>query len=229
MVKSNPEPAATRGERTRAAIIEAARARFVAEGYDHATGARIAGDAGVSEPSIAFHFGNKAGLLIAVMEAYYDELLVDMEAVIDPVHPPRERLADIAEWWLSRTDTHWRLTEVFARQGRRSTADEVTEAFAACNRRVTREFDRLVEDLKHAGEVRTDVPTWMVRDVFFGTCEHLVLGRVLVGRQTDLSAAARHVVDLLLHGVGVPRPTAATDPVVLAKLDEILARLPTTA
>lgn len=199
------EPAgATRGERTRAAVLGAARERFALEGFDGTTVARIASDAGVSEPTVAFHFGSKAGLLVAVIEAYYDELLDALDEAIDSTLPPEQRLRAFARWWLAHNARNLRLLSVFGRQGRRPETDEVTSAFRAANRRVTRVFDRLVDDLRHVGTLRSEVSTRIVRDAFFGATEHLMLGRALSGRSGDLDDAADELVDLLLHGATVP-------------------------
>ena len=49
-----PAPsAATRGDRTRAAILDAARRRFAEHGFDRTRLAEIAADAGVAEPTVA--------------------------------------------------------------------------------------------------------------------------------------------------------------------------------
>lgn len=224
---------ATRGERTRAAVLAAARARFAGEGYDGTTVARIAGDAGVSEPTVAFHFGSKAGLLVAVMHGYYDDLLASIEQVVDATAPPEDRLRAFAAFWLSHNADNLALLSVFGRHGRRAEPDEVVTAFTACNRRVTREFDRLVEDLKHVGTVDPEVPTRIVRDAFFGTTEHLMLGRALTGRPADLGRAAADLVALLLYGAashdarpegrGPARPGLEQELAsVQAKLDRIL-------
>ena len=52
----------------RAAVIEAARSRFFADGYAGTTVGQIASDAGVSVETIYKAFGNKAGLLKAVFD-----------------------------------------------------------------------------------------------------------------------------------------------------------------
>ncbi|MEV5976202.1 TetR/AcrR family transcriptional regulator [Streptomyces sp. NPDC052114] len=53
----------------RAAILEAALARFAQAGYGSASLARIAADAGTSAPVVVHHFGSKEGLLTAVLRA----------------------------------------------------------------------------------------------------------------------------------------------------------------
>src|SRR5262249_2136762 len=54
-------------EQNRAAILTAARQRFLADGYASTTMGAIASDAGVSVETIYKAFGNKAGLLRALV------------------------------------------------------------------------------------------------------------------------------------------------------------------
>jgi AcrR family transcriptional regulator len=50
---------------TRAAILEAARAQFVAHGYEGATIRKVATDAGIDPAMVMRYFGSKAGLFAA--------------------------------------------------------------------------------------------------------------------------------------------------------------------
>lgn len=192
----------TKGERTRAAVVRAAARRFADHGFDGATLASIASDAGVSEPTVAFHFGSKAGVLVEVIRDHYAGLLDGLERAIDVGAPPQQRLRAFARWWVGHLSEHHDLLQVFGRHGRRSEVDEVVQAFREGNRRVIREFDRVVADLAHAGTLRGDIGARIVRDAFFGAAEHLLLGWATSGRPADLAAAADDLVELLLHGVG---------------------------
>ncbi|GAB2814085.1 TetR/AcrR family transcriptional regulator [Streptomyces daliensis] len=63
-----PTPAATpprRSDATRAAILDAARDRFAADGYDRATIRAIARDAGIDPSMVMRYYGNKEGLFAA--------------------------------------------------------------------------------------------------------------------------------------------------------------------
>jgi AcrR family transcriptional regulator len=68
-----PTGAGRRGRRpgdsgTRAAILDAARARFAGEGFRGATVRAIAGDAGVDPALVMHYFGTKQALFVAAME-----------------------------------------------------------------------------------------------------------------------------------------------------------------
>src|SRR5688572_27939290 len=53
---------------TRLAILDAARERFSAQGYDRVRMRDVAGDAGVDVALITYHFGSKDGLFAAALE-----------------------------------------------------------------------------------------------------------------------------------------------------------------
>src|SRR5215216_6050998 len=57
-----------KGDRTRAAILTAARERFAADGYERATIRAIAGDAGIDPAMVMRYFGNKEKLFAAAAE-----------------------------------------------------------------------------------------------------------------------------------------------------------------
>ena len=73
-----PEPVKTRrydspvrreqARQTRAAVVQAAQRRFLADGYASTTLAAVARDAGVSVDTVYAVFGSKRGLLAAVMD-----------------------------------------------------------------------------------------------------------------------------------------------------------------
>ncbi len=221
---------ATRGDRTRAAVLAAAAAQLAEHGLEGMRGGAVGEAAGVAEATVWFHFGTKAGLLVAVMEDYYATLVADLDEVVTGADTPRARLEALARFWLHRMTADLDLVAEFQRHGRSGHDPEVVAAFATCNRRVTRRFERLVQDLVATGDVRDDVPTWLVRDVFFGTAEHLLVGRAVTGRDTDLAGAADELLGVLLRGVGTgPAQTGAPSLAALdAKLDRLLERVDPT-
>ncbi|NUR93221.1 MAG: TetR family transcriptional regulator, partial [Nonomuraea sp.] len=77
---------------TRAAILRAARNRFVADGYERATIRVIAADAGIDPAMVMRYFGTKEGLFAAAVE-------------------PRLGIPDLTEW--PREEAGRRLAEFF--------------------------------------------------------------------------------------------------------------------
>ncbi len=63
-----------RGQDTRAGLLEAATRLFSERGFDGVSTRKIAGAVGATLPSIAHHFGSKAGLYQAVLQGIADEM-----------------------------------------------------------------------------------------------------------------------------------------------------------
>lgn len=92
-----PSPGRPKDLAKRAAILEAAKAMFVQNGYAGTSMDQIAAQAGVSKLTVYSHFGDKESLYGAVVRAYCERQLPD--ALFDPVpgEPPRQRLQAIGD------------------------------------------------------------------------------------------------------------------------------------
>ncbi len=96
---SIPRPALGRPKdpAKRAAILQAAKQLFAEQGFDGVSMDAIARHAGVSKLTVYSHFGDKDGLLTAVVEAHCDQdLPIELFEPLPDVPLP-ERLGDIAE------------------------------------------------------------------------------------------------------------------------------------
>lgn len=205
-------PRQTRGERTRSALVTAAQSRFRELGFDGATTGEIARDAGVAEGTLFLHFGSKTGLLLGVMERYYDGLVEALAEEASLGGTAEERLRHLVRFWLLRLRRDWKLMRVFGQHGRFSDDPEVVGRFVEMNRRISRFFGGLFADLEAVGRIGSSVPPHLLRDALFGTAEHLLLGIDGTGRERDLGQAADQLCDLLLG----PAPGASTSPSVAA-------------
>src|SRR5256712_6429192 len=79
VVPQNRKPTGRRSDRTKAAILAAAREQFAAYGYERATIRAIAADAGIDPALVMRYFGNKERLFAAAAE--FDLRLPDLTAV----------------------------------------------------------------------------------------------------------------------------------------------------
>ena len=84
-----------RSDETRAAILEAARRRFAADGFERTTIRAIAADAGIDPSMVMRYYGSKDGLFSAAADL--DLQLPDLAAV------PREQLGEtLVRHWVER-------------------------------------------------------------------------------------------------------------------------------
>ena len=69
-----------RGEETRARIVAAAFKVFGEEGFEQASTRRIAAEAGVTPPTLQYHFDSKEGLHLACGQLLADRIMARLEA-----------------------------------------------------------------------------------------------------------------------------------------------------
>ncbi len=87
-----------RSDRTRAAILRAARERLAAQGYDRTTIRGVAADAGIDPSMVMRYFGTKAGLFDAALDI--DLRLPDLTGV-----PPAELPGLLVRLFLDRWES----------------------------------------------------------------------------------------------------------------------------
>jgi len=94
-----------RGEKTRARVLEAAAAAITSEGFAVATTNRIAERAGVSWGVLQYHFGDKAGLLSALVEHAFSGLRAGFESMGFEGETAADRVASVLDvaWALFQT------------------------------------------------------------------------------------------------------------------------------
>jgi AcrR family transcriptional regulator len=78
---------------TRAAVLEAARARFAEHGYEGTRLRDVAADAGVDVALVSYFFGNKDGLFAAAMALAFNPVDLVQEMIRDGTDGLGERLA----------------------------------------------------------------------------------------------------------------------------------------
>lgn len=190
--------------------MTAATHRFAAHGFAGTSTASIAEDAGVAEGTLYLHFGTKAGLLVAVMNDYYDRLAIEIDEVATGPGTAQQRLHRLVDHWLAASERDWALTSIFRQQGRFRGDERIVTAFAENNRHITRMIGGVIDELKLAGSVRDDVPTRLLRDMILGTIEHVQLGRLESGRPRSIERIGRELLDVLMNGAAEPRGRAWT-------------------
>jgi AcrR family transcriptional regulator len=98
-------------------IVEAARARFLAEGVDGASLREIARDAETNIGMIVYYFPSKDDLFLAVIEEVYAGVVRDMKEILAPGRPARERLRGAFLRLGSTSDPELDVIQLMAREG----------------------------------------------------------------------------------------------------------------
>ena len=92
-----PGPGRPKDPGKRAAILEAAKRLFVAQGFDGVSMDQIAAEAGVSKLTVYSHFGDKDSLFAEAVRAHCEQGMPTALFEPEPSVPLRERLTDIGQ------------------------------------------------------------------------------------------------------------------------------------
>lgn len=192
-------------ERRVADIMTAARSVFREKGYEDAPLSDIAELANVVEGSIYRYFENKRDLLVKVIEDWYESMLADYDQQLSGIRGTRNRLRYMI--WRHLKTIHeepalCNLMFQFLRTGN----DYSHTAVYELNRQYTRRTLDIVKEGIDAGEVRSDVPLRLVRDMIYGCVEHRTWAYLRGEGDFDPDATADAVVDLVLGGLQKRRP-----------------------
>ena len=164
--------AQTRRKRVEAkeeSILDSARDVFLENGFDGARMSEIARLAGVAEGTVYLYFKNKNALLEAVVEQFYQGLTDAAEKGVGKIPGTLERLEFLAQHHLRRCLENWQILDLMiglyrAKSEYQGLGYELNKAYVAV-------FDSVFREGVARGELRDDLPLWVVRDLFYGTLE----------------------------------------------------------
>jgi AcrR family transcriptional regulator len=149
-------------EQARSAILDAAHARFLADGYVGTTIVDVAADAGVAARTVYNHFETKAGLLLALINSRIGAGLGRSQDPTGSITSLRDALASAGESLRAVIQHALPLLRVASEAA--VIDEEVAERLAAQERFRYEDQGRFVEQLAERGLLRTDVSVdWLKR------------------------------------------------------------------
>lgn len=206
---ATPAPGTAHSE-TESRLLDAAEAVFAERGYRAATTAAIAQRAGLNKTLIHYYFRSKEGLFRAMMErvARQHAMFLDDLAHADPVTALTKATHRFVHF-LADNPNYVRLCAYCALEGNEGHVDEemMQGLVEAATNAIQRGIDQglfLPEDPRH---VLASVEG-MVRFFFEHEDTVLKLWGDEPDRQAIVDERARHVVRMLLRGLGVDNPEA---------------------
>jgi TetR/AcrR family fatty acid metabolism transcriptional regulator len=195
-------PAAGRTDK-RDAILRAAIDVFASRGFFNAQVADVARAAGVAAGTVYLYFHGKDDLLVSIFERTMREAIADGRTCIAPLSDPIDQLRAIARVHLDRMGRDRNLAVVFQVELRQST--KFMEQFSST---LLREYLGIIRgilvDGQQAGAFRKELNPTLAAKVFFGALDEMATNWILSRRKYTLAAETDAIVDLFVHGAGVP-------------------------
>lgn len=186
-------------------IIEAAREVFTENGYDAATLSDIAAKVGIVEGAIYRHFQSKRDLLERVLADFYKDLIVDVAAHLPGIQGARNQLRYLI----------WRQLTAFADDPEycwlvvkeiRPDRPLYQSAVQQFNRQYTAFCVGAVEYGITTGDIQSGVSPQLVRDMIYGSIEHLMWRHLLAGSSIDPESQADELTRMLISGIASDSP-----------------------
>jgi AcrR family transcriptional regulator len=196
-------------------IIAAAHAEFVEHGFEGARIAAIARRAGVAEGTLYLYFRNKGALLTAVVGAFYQRLTAGAAQGVAALESTEDRLAFLARHHLESCLAEWSILTL-AMPALYQAGNYRGSEYFRFNRSYVAVFDGVVREGTARGDVRSDLPLHLLRDLFYGTLEHSV--RTVMVRdhapptEQEVDALSDQVMGMVRPAFGLEHGRAADEP-----------------
>jgi TetR/AcrR family transcriptional regulator, regulator of cefoperazone and chloramphenicol sensitivity len=177
-----------RGDDTRAKIIDETVRCIVEEGYVAATAKHVAERAGVTWGVIQYHFGDRNGLLMAVVDDGVTRLVESLSSADVSDLPMRERIEVVIDtaWSCYSSPTSMAAFEIL-RATRGSLGDS--------SRRHLLEMNSAIAQLGRL--ITTNPANAGVAEVIWATLRGVVLAQMVTGTTIDWSLERRALIDMV--------------------------------
>jgi AcrR family transcriptional regulator len=182
------------GSTTATKVVEAASRLFAERGYQATTTRVIAEAAGVNEVTLFRTFGNKQGVLRAILQEVARAQAGHRVAELGPADV-RATLLALAEQEVANGLAAGGLVTRLAFEA--ASVPEVAELFAGGPESNLRGLTEYLAQAQAAGHLRADVPARTIAEAFFALTSSFVITRTVLGGQVeDPAALERTVADL---------------------------------
>ncbi|MCD4506761.1 TetR/AcrR family transcriptional regulator [Chromobacterium piscinae] len=191
------------------AVLDATTRMLASKGFDLMTMDDVAGDAGISKPSLYKHFKSKDELATEVMIRLLDDAQ-DFLARQAPELSPLARLRDLLAWAL-RVRLEGGLP--FLPSASPQVRAMLTRSLRYVSRAIKlhKTLQGIVEQAKRQGELRADMPTDVILYSYYSrTCDPAVEYLRVYGKYPD-EDIVRHMLDVCFDGMSAGQRRADGD------------------
>ena len=205
-------------------IMDAGLTVFRRKGYDDAMMSEIAELAGVVEGTIYRYFENKRDLLVKIVERWYEGLLVEEDRQLAGIRGTWNRLRYMIRQHLVTIRDEPVLSRLVFMELRPDPGYRATRLYRL-NRDYTQRVIEIIQQAGAAGELRSDVPLPLIRDLIFGGIEHYTWGFLRGERALEVDEAADGIAEILYRGLSRSAGEPSDTGLALDRLERVTARL----
>lgn len=181
-------------------LLAAARRVFSEQGFQRATTAQIAERAGVSEATVFTYFAGKRELCMAVIKDWYDEISSDLEREVPRLQGIHAQLSYVVRQHLCTllADGSGMCALVLG-EGRAASPDlaELAAVSTECKRRYTTPLMDCLARAQAVGEIRQDMPLRLLRDLIYGSMEHVLWDSITAQKRPPIDETAEQLTTLI--------------------------------
>lgn len=189
--------AGARSERRVREILNIAREVFAEKGFEKATTSEMAQRLGVSEATIFTYFGSKRELCMEVIKGWYEGMNSDLEQEVHLITGIHAQLHFVIRKHLKcLLEEGTGLCALVLSEGR-NVDEEFMSLIADLKRRYTAPFMRALAVARESGQIRSDIPLRLMRDMVYGSMEHILWGRIVTNRAVDIDLVANQLTAVL--------------------------------
>lgn len=198
---NSPTVASMPAVSSRDRILLSAKHLFARNGYENTSTVAIARDAGTSESQLMKHFGSKQGLLAAIFDRGWNNI---MERVQAAHHGSSlaERLLSMLDAVILETESDQQLKELAALEARRVRKDNRDVLISRGYQQFAEMLHGVLAEMRDQGQIRADFNLDAVRSAIMGVTEAMLRDQV-VSQRSELradfnSADIRKLLDALI-------------------------------
>jgi AcrR family transcriptional regulator len=187
-----------------AVILKAAERIFARKGFHEARITDIAREAEVSESTIYEYFSTKEELLFSIpaetVREYHQKNLEILKYTWGAANKLRTLIHRHLGLYAFNED--YANVVMLILKGNRNFLKTEAYKIVQASAQVT---TQVLEEGIQSGEFRSDMQPHLVRAMIWGTIEHLVIRRSLLGKPEDLMPLADEITSTVLNGIVVPK------------------------
>jgi len=181
-------------------ILNSAIKIFGEKGFQNATIAEIAKDAGIGDATIYEYFKSKEDLLLAIPVEITKELIPLINDHMMGIKGAFNKLRKFIWWWLNYIEKNPGYGSIVLLELKTNKKFVYTEAYQAA-----RNFYKIILDIikegQEEGTIKKEMNIFLARSLCVGAIEHIVIRWLLKDRKYSLTQYADELADLLIDSL----------------------------